>query len=231
MWASGVYIYKVTIADRSGNGGGTEVDLSAPVSLCEEFNAKYVTFLSSDESAAAAPALNHRPNAFQVLMHASRDRRHLPSTIEASEHRQMIATERLHNGVIKYMKSTGAGFTRDAVSTLGIKVVKTLRDALWYIDSAHQQFEERLIHLPSAFKEFQGYNHFKKKRKTKPRMHADELIHHFEALAGLLLFPSLSASNCQKLMADIAELCECLRAYATYLRKYNDKQQEVHASS
>ena len=46
------------------------MDLTAPVSLCEEFNAKYVTFLSSDESATAAPALNHRPNAFQVLMHA-----------------------------------------------------------------------------------------------------------------------------------------------------------------
>ena len=64
-----------------------------------------------------------------------------------------------------------------------------------------------------------------------PRMHADELIHHSEALAGLLMFPSLSASNSKKLMADIAELCECLRAYATYLRKHNDKQQEVHASS
>ena len=135
-------VYKVTIADRPGNGGGTEVDLTAPVSLCEEFDVKYVTFfLSSDESATSAPALNHRPNAFQELMHASRDRSHLPSTIEASEHRQMIATERLHNGVIKYMKSTGAEFTRDAVSTLGIKVVKILRDALWYIDSSHQQFE------------------------------------------------------------------------------------------
>ena len=64
-------VYKVTIADRPGNGGGTKVDLTAPVSLCEEFNAKYVTFfLSSDESATAAPALNHCPNAFQVLMHA-----------------------------------------------------------------------------------------------------------------------------------------------------------------
>ena len=37
-------VYKVTIADRPGNGGGTEVDLTAPVMLCDEFNAKYVTF-------------------------------------------------------------------------------------------------------------------------------------------------------------------------------------------
>ena len=47
------------------------MDITVPVSLCEEFNAKYVTFfLLSDESATAAPALNHRPNTFQVLIHA-----------------------------------------------------------------------------------------------------------------------------------------------------------------
>ena len=225
-------VYKVTVADRPGNRGGTEVDLTAPVMLCDEFNVKYVTFFSSnDESVTATPTFNHHPNAFQVLMHASRDISHLPSTIEASEHRQMIATECLHNGVIKYMKSTGAAFTRGAVNTFGIKVVKTLRDALRYIDSAYQQFEERSIHLPNSFKEFQGYNNFKKNRKTKPRMNADELTHHTEALAGLLMFPSLSASNCKTLMTDIAELCECLRAYATYLKKHNEKQQEVHASS
>ena len=75
-------VYKVTIADRPGNGGGTEVDLTAPVMLCDEFNAKYVTFfLSNDESVTATPAFNHHPNAFQVLMHANRGRSHLPSTI------------------------------------------------------------------------------------------------------------------------------------------------------
>jgi len=75
------------------------------------------------------------------------ERSHLPSPIEPGEHRQLIATERLHNQVVDYMKSTGAGFTRDAVNTVGEKVARTLRGALWYIDTAHQQFEERAIHL------------------------------------------------------------------------------------
>ncbi len=82
---------KVTIADRSSNGGGTEVDLTAPVTLCEEFNAKYVTFfLSEDDSVTASSAMNSRPNAFQVLMRASQDRSHLPPSVEACEHRQLI---------------------------------------------------------------------------------------------------------------------------------------------
>ena len=90
------------------------------------------------------------------------------------------------------MKSTGAGFTRDAVNTVGEKVARTLRGALWYIDTAHQQFEERAIHLPDSFKAFQGFNDYKKNRKCKPRMNVAELSQHSEALAGLLMFPSLS---------------------------------------
>ena len=75
-----VYI-KVTITDRPSNGGGTDMDLTARVMLCDEFNAKYVTFLSNDESVTATPPFNHHPNVFQVLMHASWDRSHLPSII------------------------------------------------------------------------------------------------------------------------------------------------------
>ena len=123
------------------------------------------------------------------------------------------------------MKSTGAGFTRDAVNTVGEKVARALRGALWYIDTAHQQFEERAIHLPDSFKAFQGFNDY-----SKPRMNVAELSQHCEALAGLLMFPSLSGSNCKKLKADIEQLCHCLGAYSTYLQKHNEKQQEVHSS-
>ncbi len=97
-------------------------------------------------------------NAFQLLMCQSKDKSHLPSTIEAREHRQLIATEQLHNWVVEYMKSTGAGFTRDTVNTVGNRVVRTL----WYIDTAHQQFEERAVHLADSFKAFQGFNEFGK---------------------------------------------------------------------
>ena len=58
--------------------------------------------------------------------------------------------------------------------------------------TAHQQFEERAIHLPDSFKAFQGFNDYKKNRKCKPRMNVAELSQHSEALAGLLMFPSLS---------------------------------------
>ena len=103
-----------------------------------------------------------RTNILEVLIGASRERSHLHSPVETSEHRQLIATERLHNRVIVYVKSTGAGFTRNAVEAVGNKVIKVLKGALWYIDTAHQQFKERSISLTIPFEEFQGYNDYRK---------------------------------------------------------------------
>ena len=140
---------RVIISDKPGNSG-MEVEPGSPISLCEEFNAKYVTFYVSKGGATVQSA---QRNAFHVLMSATKDRNHLPASVE-TEHRQLIATERLHNQVLVYMKSVGAGFTRDLVDSVGVSVVRTLKDALWYIDTAHEQFEDRGIRLPESFKRF-----------------------------------------------------------------------------
>ena len=71
----------------------------------------------------------------------------------------------MHNQVLVYMKSVGAGFTRDMVESVGHRVVRALKDALWYIDMAHQQFQDRGICLPEPFKGFQGFNDYKKNRR------------------------------------------------------------------
>ena len=44
------------------------------------------------------------------------------------------------------------------------------------------------------------------------------------------MLPSLSASNCIKLKADIEVLSNALQAYSTYLKKHNEQLQDVHSS-
>ena len=68
-------------------------------------------------STTACEVQSAQSNAFHVLMSATKDRNYLPASIE-TEHRQLIATERLHNQVLIYMKSVGAGFTRDLVDSV-----------------------------------------------------------------------------------------------------------------
>ena len=161
-------------------------------------------------------------------MNATKARNHLPARIE-TEHRHLMATERVHNQVLVYMKFVGAGFTRDMVESVRHRVVRALKDALWYIDTAHQQFQDRGICLPEAFKGFQGFNDYKKNRKNKPRMSAERLTQHSPKLAGLLMLPSLSASTCVKLRDDIEVLSSALDAYSTYLKQHNEQQQHVHS--
>ena len=105
------------------------------------FRAEYVVSDSIAAPVACQLPLEHRQiDAFHFLMSTSKDRSHLPSTIEP--HEQTARSNRTVVQVIEYMKSTGLGFTLD---TACCKIVKTLRDSLWYIDTAHQQFEERLF--------------------------------------------------------------------------------------
>ena len=75
---------KVVISDKPGNGG-MEADSGSPISLYEELKAKYVTFFICTENTSACyhvqPA---QQNAFHVLMNASKERNHLPATIETA---------------------------------------------------------------------------------------------------------------------------------------------------
>ena len=55
-------VVKVTIADRgSSSGGGTEVDLTAPVALCVEFCVNYVTSLLSDYDSGMSNSVGLNP--------------------------------------------------------------------------------------------------------------------------------------------------------------------------
>ena len=101
-------VNKVIMSDQPRNGG-VEVELGAPVALCVEFSSKYVIFFVSENSTSTPLVQPAKVDAFRLLMSASTERSHLPSPIEPGEHRQLIATERLHNQVVDYMKSTGAG--------------------------------------------------------------------------------------------------------------------------
>ena len=83
--------------------------------------------------------------------------------------------------------------------------------------------------MPESFGECQGFNDYKKNLKNKPRMNAEDLGRHSQTLAGLLMLPFLSASNCKKLRTDNKKQCVPLQAYSMYLKKHSEQQQQVHA--
>ena len=69
---------KVVISDKPGNGG-MEVDSGSPISLCEEFKAKYEFFVCMGNASACSQVQPVQQNAFHVLMNATKERNHLPA--------------------------------------------------------------------------------------------------------------------------------------------------------
>ena len=77
-------------------------------------------------------------DAFRLLMSASTERSHLPSPIEPGEHRQLIATERLYNQVVDYMKSTSAGLVDVLVTDMSFAfpcfiLYRCSYDLCWFV--------------------------------------------------------------------------------------------------
>ena len=84
-------IEKVKISDRRGTGG-VEVELGALISLCNEFDAKYVTYFVTPGTANATVAAQTKPvDALEVLMRSS-----LPASIVRSSSPASIVDGRCH---------------------------------------------------------------------------------------------------------------------------------------
>ena len=59
----------------------------------------------------------------------------------------------VRNKLLHLLEKMKVGWTPDAVDSIGERFVKQLTSTLWYLDSHHQKFSSRNIHLPrsSAF--------------------------------------------------------------------------------
>jgi len=64
--------------------------------------------------------------------------------------------QKLRNDLLDLLEKLGIpGWTRDCVDTSGERCIRVITQALWYIDTHHQQFADRSIKLPEIFASFQ----------------------------------------------------------------------------
>ena len=118
------------------------VPLDAPVKLLETYGCLYVCYYLADNT-VREPTQGGR-NALTVLMQ-SESRLTLPPVCRnpSSGTEQLRGDQALRNDVIGYVQERKVGWSPSIVSTCGEQLVKTLTAALWYLDSHHEQFEDR----------------------------------------------------------------------------------------
>jgi hypothetical protein len=69
---------------------------------------------------------------------------------------------------VDLLQSKDVLFKAIQVETVGLNVVKTLTNVLWYIDPHHHKFHDRGIKLPKTFSSFEGYNNWHVQKKKEP---------------------------------------------------------------
>lgn len=66
------------------------------------------------------------------------------------------------------LKEKGIGFTKIQIQTVGQTVVKSIVNALWYIDPHLGKFRSRGVEIPAFFARLKNYNDWKQKKKKEP---------------------------------------------------------------
>lgn len=73
----------------------------------------------------------------------------------------------MFNAFLDLLKEKGIGFTKIQIPTVGQTVVKSIVNALWYIDPHLGKFRSRRVEIPECFARFKNYNDWKQKKKKR----------------------------------------------------------------
>lgn len=128
---------------------------------------------------AMAPARN----AFQVMLGAQRsiDTMKYPAVLTARNKK-----DELYNDLLLMFKSKNLSWKSEEVHNgSAIRVLQSLRDALWYVDGSHGTLNERSCRIPGTFHQFTGYNvpeKHKHRKRGAASLSREVLLSHSQAL-------------------------------------------------
>ena len=151
------------------------VDLDLPVvTVVESFGRflKYLVKQKQKEGESCSSTASTLRNAFDVLMSSqralqrSRLLRQLPEPVD-----ERNKNDKLFNDLLLFMESKNLKLEHDEIQSFGQRLVKALRDTLWYIDGREDVFSRRSSAIPSGFVSFRGYNCPEKANVSKAICH------------------------------------------------------------
>ncbi len=139
------------------------VDLELIVAEVAEVFGKFVQFFVKSNDESVVPPAPVSVNAFQILMRSQR-------TLQSGEHypnqvQERTKKDKLLNDLL--LKAKEQWLNRNEVHTFGVRLLKTIRDVLWYIDESYHLFSQRSTGIPQIFHTFTGYNVPEKSKHRK----------------------------------------------------------------
>ena len=111
--------------------------------------------------------------------------------------------DKLYNDLLLLFRSRNMKMKAAEADSIGVKVTRTLCDALWHIDGHHEVFSRWSTPLPATFKQFHDYNlpELSKHRKRQRHNLSQEKLH---AYASTLYSDDMEDRKCGALHCNIA---------------------------
>ena len=128
----------------------------------------------------------------------------------------------VRNKLLDLLEEMKVGWMPDAVDSNGERILKQLTSTLWYLDSHHQKFSSRSIHLPKEFSIFQGFNNRKRKKIKQPALTSPELKCHVRVLSVILSQPWIAKNEYSELKSLLDKLVDGMHKYMNYLTRKSD---------
>ena len=125
----------------------------------------YLRYVTSQRD---TPVEKPTTNAFEVMMASQRQLclRKLPE-----KKKECNSKDRLYNAIVDLLQEKDVAFSSTEVDHVGVNLVRTLQECLWYIDGRHANFEHHSSPIPDVFSRFTGFN-VPEKSKHRKRAHA-----------------------------------------------------------
>jgi hypothetical protein len=174
-------------------------------------------------------------NAFDVLMFAARSRNPRPAVIETyfvQKVNERNNKDKLYNNIISFMSARDLSFRSvDEVKSIGVELVRLLRDVLWYIDGHHHVFQQRSSPLPAEFGCFTDYNNpelSKHRKRRTSNLSADALEQFLLDLSVVLNENYWERDGWCDMKLLIISLSSSISGYIDYLRSKNKRMLLCH---
>ena len=114
----------------------------------------------------------NRTNAFDVMIEAQRQLSTI--TVPEAHKNPCNKKEELFNALIKFIETNEFKWTPSEMSAnVGVNIISTLTDVLWYIDGHYEKFAERYCGIPAVFHQFTDYN---KPETEREKYHHSQVI-------------------------------------------------------
>lgn len=158
---------------------------------------------------------NAKADAFTILMQGANKANHLPNI----KH-ELNQKNKLFNDIIEWLRAQNVGFLSTNKDSLGVNLVNTLTDILWYVDGNHHTLASRACDIPEALTHFNGYYKPElRKRKKIDSTSLQENILRSHSTALLLLTENgfLKREKWLPIKTILLEFGQNLKKYADFL--------------